>query len=146
MSSRITLILARPFINTRHHINAWYDIDSVVNHTRYILRVFVHHPCRCRYPIPVERIIYSFQTSYFKQLQFEIQNTAHVVLKEKENTVFLIYTVDGTLRIGMQASRNRFSARSCLAHDVCDVSRAPRNSPTVQLVWNIRKVRRKSVH
>lgn len=51
MNSGITLILAPPFINTRHHINAWYDIDSIVNQTRYILRVLVHHPCRYRYPI-----------------------------------------------------------------------------------------------
>lgn len=71
-----------------------------------------------------------------------------LILEREENTIFLIYAVGGTLYVlELQSSRNRFSARSCLAHDVCYLSRAPINSPTVQLVvWNIRGLRRESVH
>lgn len=46
------------------------------------------------------------------------------------------------MRIGIvSVEKRRINARSCL---VCDGSRAPRSSPTVELVvWNIRGSRRK---
>ena len=35
----------------------------------------------------------------------------------------------------LRVLKSRFSARSCLVHDVCDVLRASRNSPIVKLVY-----------
>lgn len=71
-----------------------------------------------------------------------------IALEGKGNTVFLMYAIGiAYCVLESRASSDRFSARSCLAHDVCYVSGAPRNSPTVQLVvWNTKKVEKVNIH